>query len=102
MKLKEVKERFPEYKQILELSGGMKPRKFVEKINVVMCPVKFNPSGLGDYAYRHSYFVDKKGEITTGTSYCYDTMMSVGVSPIERMVDVPKGTRMWIVTYDGI
>ncbi len=101
MDSKEVKKRFPEYKEILEMAGGHKPRKFVEKIEVIKCPAKFNPSGLGDYAYRSSYFV-KDGEITTGPSYSYDTMMSSRIVPEERVVDVPKGTRMWIVTYDGI
>lgn len=83
------------------MSGGYKPRKFVEKIEVIKCPAKFNPSGLGDYAYRNSYFVED-GEITSGPSYSYDTMMSSGIVPTERIVDVPKGTRMWVVTYDGI
>lgn len=101
MELKEVKKRFPEYKEILETSGGYKPRKFVQAIEVIKCPAKFNPSGLGDYAYRHSYFV-KDGEITSGPSYSYDTMMSSGIIPTERIVDVPKRTRMWVVTYDGI
>lgn len=101
MDLKDVKEQFPEYKKILALSGGHKPRKFVEAIKVVRCPTTFSPSGLGDYAYRHSYFV-ANGKITEGVSYSYDSMMAVGVSPKERMVDVPKGTRMWVVTFDGM
>ena len=101
MNIIEVKKRFPEYKEILEMAGGYKPRKFVEAITVIKCPATFNPSGLGDYAYRSSYYV-KDGEITTGPSYSYDTMMSSGIQPTERAVDVPKGTRMWVVTYDGI
>ena len=101
MEIIEVKKRFPEYKKILEMSGGYKPRKFVQAIEIIKCPAKFNPSGLGDYAYRHSYFV-KDGTITPGPSYSYDTMMSSRIVPEERIVDVPKGTRMWIVTYDGI
>ncbi len=101
MDSKEVKKRFPEYKEIIEMAGGHKPVKFVQAIEVIKCPAKFNPSGLGDYAYRSSYFV-KDGEITTGPSYSYDTMMSSRIVPEERVVDVPKGTRMWVVTYDGI
>jgi len=97
----EAKKRFPEYKEILKMSGGHKPRKFVEAIKVIKCPATFNPSGLGDYAYRSSYFV-KDGIITPGPSYSYDTMMSSRIVPEERTVDVPKGTRMWVVTYDGM
>ena len=102
MDLSEVKQKFPEYKKILEMSGGYKPRKFVKAIKVVRCPAKFSPSDLGDCAYRHSYFVDSKGEIAQGVSYCYDSMIGVGVYPKERTVDVPKGTRMWVVTFDGM
>ncbi|MDD3474448.1 MAG: hypothetical protein PHP08_00910 [Candidatus Dojkabacteria bacterium] len=101
MDLDEVKRLFPEYKKILEMSGGYKPRKFVKAIKVIKCPSKFSPSGLGDYAYRHSYFVSN-GKIVPGISYSYDSMMAVGVSPDERMVDVPKGSRMWVVTFDGM
>ncbi len=101
MDSKEAKKRFPEYKEILEMAGGYKPVKFVQAIEVIKCPAKFNPSGLGDCAYRSSYYV-KDGEITSGPSYSYDTMMSSGIQPTERIVDVPKGTRLWVVTYDGI
>lgn len=102
MDTKEAKKRFPEYKKILEMAGGHKPVKFVQAIQVIKCPTTFNPSGLGDYAYRSSYYV-KDGHITTGPSYSYNTMMSTrGVVPEERIVDVPRGTRLWVVTYDGI
>lgn len=101
MELENAKRMLPEYKKILEMSGGNKPRKFVKAIKIIKCPVKFSPSGLGDYAYQHSYFV-ANGQITQGISYSYDSMIGVGVSPEERMVDVPKGTWMWIVTFDGM
>ena len=99
--LKTVKKVLPEYNKILEMAGGHKPRKFVENIKIVDCPTVYNPSGLGDYAYRTSYLVDKDG-IHQDVGYSYDTMMSSGVKPVDRMVDVPRGSRMWIVTYDGI
>ncbi len=102
MDLQEVKRLLPEYKQILELSGGRKPRKFIEKIRIIKTPTTYNPSGLGDAAYRSSYLVDKNGNITPGPSYSYDTMMYSGVQPVERPVDVPEGTRLWIVTWDGM
>lgn len=101
MELSEVKKRFPEYKQILEMSGGYKPRRFVKAIKVKKCPIEFSPSGLGDCAYRHSYFV-ANGKISMGVSYSYDSMIASGVSPKERMVDVPRGSRMWVVTFDGM
>lgn len=101
MDLHTCKRCLPEYKEILEMAGGYKPRKFVEKIEIVNCPTVFNPSGLGDFAYRTSYFV-KDGKISQGFGYSYDTMMSSGVQPVDRTVDVPRGTRFWVVTYDGI
>jgi hypothetical protein len=102
MNIQEVKRLLPEYKEILEMAGGYKPRKFVEKIRIIECPTMYNPSGLGDYAYRTSYYVDKNGVVTHITGYSYDTMMYTGVQPVERMIDIPEGTRVWIVTYDGI
>jgi len=102
MDLQEVKRLLPEYKQILELSGGHKPRKFIEKIKIIKTPATYNPSGLGDAAYRFSYYVDKYGKITPGPSYSYESMMAVGVKPVERTVDIPEGTRLWIVTWDGM
>ncbi len=101
MELLDAKTKYPEYKKILEMSGGYKPRKFVKAIKVIPCPAKFNPSQLNDTAYRDSYFV-QNGQITKGVGYCYDSMMTVGVKPVERMVNVPKGSRMWIVTFDGM
>ncbi len=57
MEIIEAKKKFPEYKKILEMSDGHKQRKFVQAIEIIKCPSKFNPSELGDYAYRHSYFL---------------------------------------------
>lgn len=102
MDLQEIKRLLPEYKQILELSGGHKPRKFIEKIRIIKTPAIYNSSGLGDAAYRFSYYVDKYGKITPGPSYSYESMMAVGVQPVDRTVDIPEGTRLWIVTWDGI
>ena len=101
MDSKEAKLKLPEYKKILEMSGGHKPRKFVEAINVVECPAEFCPSMQGDCAYTNSFFVTD-GKVTQGPAYSYESMTATGINPEERMVNVPYGTRMWIVTYDGM
>ncbi len=98
---KELVYRFlPEYGKVLLESGGYKPRKFVEAIEVIVAPAPFVPSAQGDYAYTKSFVWDGKA-LTSGPSYSYDTMLTVGVSPYEREVDVLSGNRVWIVTYDG-
>lgn len=94
----------PEWKQILrDMSSGdklLKPRKFIEKLCIVLTPAGFNPSAQGDFAFTRSYAWDG-GQLTKGPSYTYDTMISTIESPYERTVDVPKGVRVWICTYDG-
>lgn len=87
---------------MLDIPGNklLKPKKFVEKIAVIKTPAGFNPSAQGDYAFTHSYSWDGK-QLTKGPSYTYDSMMNVVGSPYERTVDVPKGVRVWVCTYDG-
>lgn len=98
-----VKKYLPEYREILKRSGGHKPRKFVEAIRIIATPASFNPSGIGDYAYLNSYgYETKTGKIGTGPGYSYESMLPSGVTPRERMVEVPKGMRMWITIYDGM
>lgn len=101
MELAEVKKRLPEYKKILEECGGNKPKKFIEAIKVVPCPAVFSPSDISDYEYRYSFLVDKNG-IQKIAAYCYESMMASGVNPYERNVDVPRGSRMWVVTFNGM
>jgi len=100
MELALVKKYLPEYKQVLAAERNVKPRKFIGKINIVKCPATFNPSAQGDFAYTALYSYDGKN-LTRGPGWSYDTMMSGGVNPYEHAVDVPKGIRVWVVTYDG-
>jgi len=98
----------PEWKQVLnnmsmmDIPGNklLKPRKFIEKITIIPTPAGFNPSAQGDYAYTHSYSYTG-GRLIEGPSYSYESMMNVVGSPYERTVDVPKGTRVWVCTWDG-
>ena len=100
--LQAVKKYLPEYQEVLKASGGYKPRLFVKSIKVVKCPASFNPSAQGDFAFTHAfvYSVEKK-RLTEGPFYSYDTMLSSRINPYEREVDVPEGSRAWVVTYDG-
>lgn len=102
MNSQDAKKYLPEYKKILEMAGGRKPRKFVEKIKLIETPAMFNPSDIGDCAYMSSYMVDKSGNVSPITGYSYGSMMCSGVEPTERIIDVPDGTRVWVVTYDGM
>lgn len=99
-KIAQMKRQLPEHSQVLAESGGHNPRKFIEKIEIIKCPAEFNPSAQGDYAYTTSFDWDGK-KLIKGPSYSYDTMMNVVDSPFGRTVDVPKGHRIWITTYDG-
>lgn len=99
-KLDWVKRYLPEYKEILEDWSNLKPRKFVEHITIIRCPAAFNPSAQGDFAFTKS-FVYKDGALYKGPGYSYDTMLTAGVNPYEHTVDVPKGVRVWVTTYDG-
>lgn len=90
----------PEWRQVLQKSGGYKPRKFVEAVEIRTTPASFNPSAQGDFAYTSSYVWDGK-ELRSGPGYSYDAMMVAIESPYERTVDVPRGTRVWVTTYDG-
>ena len=101
MNLQDVKRLLPEYREILNQAGGHKPRKFVERIDVIECPAGFNPSAQGDFAYTASFMVNRDGVVSSGPSYSYDSMLGSGVNPYERQVDVPRGSRIWVVTYDG-
>ncbi|MBA7593228.1 hypothetical protein ES703_00146 [subsurface metagenome] len=100
MLLNEARQYLPEYKEVLAEAGGRKPRKFVEEIRVRICPATFNPSAQGDFAYTSAFVWDGEN-LAKGPGYSYDTMIAGRVNPYERMVDVAKGTRVWIVTYDG-
>jgi len=91
---------FPEYQKVYEAARGSKPRKFVENIQIRTCPATFNPSAQGDFAFTHSFVWDGK-TLTKGPGYSYDSMLAERVDPYERQVDVPRGTRLWVVTYDG-
>ena len=99
-KLAWVKKYLPEYKEILEDWNNLKPHKFVENITILRCPATFNPSAQGDFAFTKSY-VYKDGVLTKGPGYSYDSMLAGGVNPYEHTVDVPKGVRVWVTTYDG-
>lgn len=99
-KLQLVRRHLPEYTQVLEQSGGHKPRKFIEAIQVIVAPAPFVPSAQGDFAYTMSFDWDGK-TLAKGPSFSYDTMLTERVSPYEREVDVPPGHRVWITTYDG-
>ena len=98
----------PEWKQVLNRMSMMdipgnklrKPKKFVEKITIIPTPANFSPSSQGDYAFTNSYSYDGVS-LAEGPSYTYDSMMNVVGSPYERTVDVPRGTRVWVCTYDG-
>jgi hypothetical protein len=51
----------------------------------------------------HTYDYDvKEKRLTEGPSYSYDSMLSQGINPYSRLVDVPTGHRVWVVTYDGM
>lgn len=103
MDIKTAKRTLPEYKEVLSRMGGAKPRKFVEAITIIPCPATFNPSSQGDYAFTHSYaYRVSDGEFVEGPGYTYESMMVSGVNPYEREVDMPRGMRMWVVTYDGM
>lgn len=99
---------FPEAKEVLERFSEphgrlLKPRKFMQAIRIVETPARFNPAHLGDCAFTHSYsYNTDTRELTDGPSYSYDTMLSSGVNPTTRVVDVPANIRVWIVTYDGM
>lgn len=98
-----VKKYLPEYKQVLERAGGHKPRKFLEAVKVKLVPVKFNPTGLSDYAVRKSFSWDGT-TLTEGPMYSYDSMINVVKDMSERVIssnDVGPGMRVWITTYDG-
>lgn len=102
MKLELAKKYYPEYEKIFKLSGGQKPRKFVQAIQTIICPARFNPSAQGDFAYTKSYAYNTvTNEIKKGPTYSYDTMMSTIPNPYEREVDVPFDTRIWVTIFDG-
>ena len=98
----------PEWKRVLDdmsmvdIPGNKlkKPKKFVEKIEIIQTPAGFNPSAQGGYAFTNSYSWDGEN-LMKGPSYTYESMMNVVGSPYERAVDVPRGTRVWVCTYDG-
>lgn len=96
----EVKRFLPEYREVLRESGGHKPIKFVDRIEVLRCPAPFNPSAQGDFAFTSSYSWDGK-ILSRGPAFSYDTMLATRVNPYERIVTVIKGVRVWITTYDG-
>jgi len=79
MEIHLAKKYLPEYNMVFLAARGSKPR---------------------DFDYTHSFVWNGK-TLTKGPGYSYDTMITEGVNPYERRVDVPKGTRMWVVTYDG-
>jgi len=90
----------PEAPQVLAEAGGRLPIKFAQAVEVVQCPDTFNPSAQGDFAFTHSFSWDGR-QLSKGPAYSYDTTMNVVRSPYERTVEVAKGTRVWVVTYDG-
>lgn len=98
----------PEWRQVLndmsmmDIPGNklLKPKKFVEKIAIIQAPANFNPSAQGDSAFTSSYSWDGKN-LAKGPGYTYESMMNVVGSPYERTVDVPKGARVWVCTWDG-
>ena len=103
-----INKSLPEWQQVLynmshmDIPGNklLKPKKFVEKIEVIKTPAQFNPSGISDTAFLHSYSWDGK-VLTEGPSYSYDSMMNIVGSPFERNISIPRGSRVWICIYDG-
>ncbi|MDP2662024.1 MAG: hypothetical protein Q8R28_14970 [Dehalococcoidia bacterium] len=90
----------PEAEQVLDDFDRVQPRKFYEELEVIPTPASFNPSAQGDFAFTRSYSYDGK-KLVGGPAYSYETMLSEGVNPYGRTVDVPPGVRVWIATYDG-
>jgi len=95
---------FPEWKAVLEGAGGHNPRKFVEHLKIIITPAQWNPTGLGDFDFRHT-FVYKAHEkrLVAGPAYSYDTMLNVasGSGLHNRAVTLEQADRFWDVVYTG-
>lgn len=99
----------PEWKQVLDSFGYSgpppKPRKFVESVKVFVTPAPFNPTAMGDFDMRHTFFWDSQNKtLVSGPSYSYDSMTTVaGRAGIhERTVELPRpGDRFWDVVWSG-
>lgn len=99
-----VQRYLPEYKLVYDSFArgrtDYKPQKFIEAIQIRICPSTFTPSAQGDFAFTKAFIWDGRS-LMEGPGFSYDTMISSGVNPYERTVDVPLGQRVWVATYDG-
>jgi hypothetical protein len=104
-----AKQVFPEAREVLDIMSltdipGNKPRKplkFYEKIKVLPTPAKFSPSSISDSAFTKMFSYENR-YLAEGPSYTYDTLPNMTADPFERFVNVPRGSRVWVCTYDGM